>query len=141
MKAAISQYNQIKSEKGFTLIELVVAIVIIGVALPSIFSLYASLSAKASDSAVMDQMVALAQNKMEEIIGKKEADWAWYQNPSQFEVNESLPDSYQRVVTVNTVNNWGNSLLDAWEVAVSVTNPRIDNSYVLTVRFTKYYTE
>ncbi len=141
MKATMPQYNQIKSEKGFTLIELVVAIVIIGVALPSIFSLYASLSAKASDSAVMDQMVALAQNKMEEIIGKKEADWAWYKNPSQFAVNESLPDSYHRVVTVNTVNNWGNSMLDAWEIAVSVTNPRIDNNYVLTVRFTKYFTE
>ncbi len=141
MKAVTKRNIFIATEQGFTLIELIVAIVIIGVALPAIFSLYASLSAKASDGAVLDQMAALAQNKMEEIIAKKETDWTWYQDPTQFEVDESLADDYHRTVTVTAITNWGNAALNAWEVAVAVTNPRISNSYTLNVRLTKYYME
>ena len=133
--------DSLKAEWGFTLIELIVAIVIIGVALPAIFSLYASLSAKASDGAVLDQMAALAQNKMEEIIAKKEADWAWYQDPTQFEADERLADDYHRTVTVNTISNWGNAALNGWEVTVTVSNTRISNDYTLQVRLTKYYLE
>lgn len=133
--------RNLAAEKGFTLVELVVAIVIIGVALPAIFSLYASLSAKASEGAVLDKMAALAQNKLEEIIAKKESDWTWYQDPAQFEIDENLADDYHRTVTVNAISNWGNAALNAWEVTVSVSNPRISNSYTLNLRLTKYYLE
>lgn len=126
------------NQRGFSLIELVVAITIMGVALPAIFSLYASISARSSQSAVMDQMVALAQNKMEEIIAKKESDWTWYQDPTQFEVTENLPDHYTRSVSVTTVSNWGNAGIDAWQVTVQVGHPQMTNPYQLVTRFSKY---
>ena len=127
------------NQNGFSLMELVIAIILIGVTLPALLSLYANLSAKASDSAVMDQLVALTQRKMEEIVGFKENAWDWYLDPTQFEDSESLPDNYQRTVTVQTVSNWGNASLDGWDVIVSVTHPRLTSGYQLSVRFTKYH--
>ncbi len=127
------------NQNGFTLLELVIAIILIGVTLPALLSLYANMSAKASDSAIMDQLVALAQSKMEEIVGFKENTWDWYKDPTQFEVSESLPDSYQRTVTVQAVTGWGNASLDGWDVIVSVTHPRLTSGYQLSVRFTQYH--
>jgi len=142
MKASVydNPYKQrIKSEKGFTLIELLVAIVLIGVTLPAVFSLYASLSEHSVQSAIMDQLVTYGQEKMEEIIAIKSTNWDWYKTPNQFVEDESLPDDYHRSVMVNGVSNWGNASIDAWEVVVSVTHPRLSAPYKLTVRLSKYH--
>ncbi len=127
------------NQKGFTLIELVVVIILLGVSLPAIYSLYGSLSFHSVQSSVYDQLVAYAQDKMEEIIAIKEANWDWYKNPTQFEVDEDLADDFHRTVTVTTFSNWGNSLLDGWEIHVSITHPMIQSPYVLVTRFTKYH--
>jgi len=127
------------NENGFSLIELIVAIIIMGVALPAIFSLYASLSANSQRSATMDHMVEHAQNRMEEIIAQKEADTFWYKTPGQFDGTENLTDGYQRTVSSSAISNWGNASLSGWEITVQVSNPRVTNPYTISVRFTQYH--
>lgn len=137
----MARKNKINSESGFGLIEIVVSIVILGVALPVLISLYGSVSHKAVQSRFIDDMVTLAQDKMEEIIGYKEHHWDWYKNPQQFVSNENLADNYHRSVTVQQITNWGNASIDAWEVTVKITHPQFPNGYLLSTRFTKYYEE
>jgi len=127
------------AQQGYTLMELVIAIIIIGVALPAIFSLYGQISVRAAQSALMNQMVAYAEDKLEEIIGKKESHWDWYKNPAQFAADENLGKGYRRIVTVNKITNWGNARIEAWEVQVKVTHPQLPRGFALSVRLTKYH--
>ncbi len=131
--------NRILSEKGLSLIEIVVSIIILGVALPVLISVYGSVSTKAVQSRVIEKLVAYSQDKMEEIVGYKETHWDWYKNPQQFAVSENLANNYHRTVTVQQITNWGGALVNAWEVTVLVTHPQFPNGYKLTTRFTKYY--
>ncbi len=129
----------LKNEQGTSLIELIIAIILMGVALPSILGMMGLLSVQSARQSVMQNIIALAETKIEEITGRKEADWIWYRNPSQFETDESLPDGYHRSVSVTPLNSWGNASVQAWEVKVTVTHELVPDGYSLTVRFTKYY--
>ena len=131
-------FPTLKRQEGFTLIELVVMIILLGVAIPSIFALYSQLSVTATKSKVMDQMMAYGETKMEEIIATKEKNWNWYQTANQFAENVALPNDYNRTVSVQAINNWGNVGVDAWEISVTVTHPLINNNYELIVRLTQY---
>ena len=128
-----------RNEQGTSLIELVVVIVIVGVALPSLLSLLGMVSIHSAQNGVMERAIALAETKMEEIIGKKEATWNWYKNTTAFEVDETLPCGYRRVVTVTSISNWGSAALNAWEVNVTVSHQLLPNGYSLVVRLTKFH--
>ncbi len=128
-----------ENENGLTLIELVVVIILIGVALPSILSMMGLVSLHSVRNEVTEEAVSLAESKMEEIIGKKETRWDWYKDASQFEADETLPDGYQRVVEVTPVTGWGNAELDAWEIKVTVSHQLLPDGYSLVTRLTKYH--
>jgi len=125
-------------QEGFTLMELVVMIVLLGVAIPSVIYLYSQLSATSVKSSVLDQMMFYAESKMEEIIAIKEKNLNWDQTPNQFAEDINLPDDFHRTVTVQNITNWGNVNVPAVQVTVDVTHPLISNSYTLTVRLTPY---
>jgi type II secretory pathway pseudopilin PulG len=130
-----SSHNQ----SGATLMELVVMIIIMSVVFPVILNTISYISIHSTDFAIMDQAMVLAEQRMEEIIGQKEAQWNWYQNPSQFAATENLADGYVRTTTVSTLANWGFGAIDGWEVRVSVVQPqRLPNGYSLVVRLSKY---
>lgn len=128
-----------QSEYGYSLIELIIVIIIMGTALPAIISLYGRVVVYSSKSSVNDQMVAFAEEKMEEIIGFKEKNWNWYKNPARFVSSESLSDNYTRRVQVRKITNWGNARIEAWQVEVSVTNPLLPKGFTLSTRLTKYH--
>ena len=131
--------DTIKNERGYTLIELVIAIIILGVAFPAIIYLYGSVSLKSAQSSVMNQLVAYAEEKMETIIGYKETHWDWYKDVSIFNEDEDLGDGYSRRVRVTKITGWGNAGIDAWQINVKVTHPQVEEGYSLTLRLTKYY--
>jgi MSHA pilin protein MshD len=56
---------------GVTLVELIVALVIMGVALAGMVAVYASTTRASVDPVIVQQMQAIADNMMEEILLKR----------------------------------------------------------------------
>jgi len=127
-----------QNEYGYSLIELIIVILIMGVSLPAIISLYGRVVVHSAKSSVIDQTVAYAEEKMEEIIGFKENNWDWYKNPTRFVSSESLGEHFTRKVQVRKITNWGNARIEAWQVQVTVNNPQLPKGFTLTTRLTKY---
>ncbi len=129
----------LKNERGATLFELIVAIILVGVVLPSVVMLFADISLKSTKFSVTQKAVALARAKMEEIVGKKETNWDWYKQVDQFSGSENLGGGFHRTVTVQKINRWGRARIDAWQVTVNVTRELLPEGYTLVVRLTKYH--
>jgi len=62
--------NRHRHSAGVTLVELIVALVIMGVALAGVVAVYASTTRASADPVVVQQMQAIADNLMEEILMK-----------------------------------------------------------------------
>ena len=127
------------NQQGFTLIELIVTIVILGIAIPSLISVIALASLNSSKNGVLEKAVTIAEYKMEEFVQYKEANWDWYKNLNYFQSTESLDDGYTREATVKGISGWGNAGVDAYEISVTVTHSLLPNGYKLTTRFTIYH--
>lgn len=130
-----------KNENGYSLIELVVVITLLGLVLPSVFSLIAYVSVYSVQNTIRDRALTFAEQKLEEVIGQKEDQWDWYKNPAQFVVDEDLDDDFHRTLSVSSINNWGNAGIDAWEFNVLVSHPQLSDGVTLSVRLTKYHEE
>ncbi len=128
-----------KSQKGLTLIELIVVLVVIGIIFPTIFSLAGVFSVKATEYMLMQEANYLAEMKMEEILGFKTLNWDWYKRINKYVKTESLSRGFKRTVSVNKLKNWGKAGIDYWEVTVTVTHPKLKKGVNLAVRLTQYY--
>ncbi len=137
MKRLLSHLRN--SETGLTLMELIIALVLIGLIFPTFFSLAGMASVRATRFIHQQEAQYLAESKLEEIIGYKRLNWDWYKYISDFEGSESLSDGYERSVNVTKINRWGKAEIKGWQVTVSVTHPALDNPVSLTVRFSQYY--
>ncbi|MFL6634534.1 MAG: prepilin-type N-terminal cleavage/methylation domain-containing protein [Massilia sp.] len=62
--------NKIRRSAGVTLVELIVALVIMGVALAGMVAVYATTTRSSVDPVLVQQMQAIADNMMEEILMK-----------------------------------------------------------------------
>lgn len=136
---AIVLKNLWKGERGASLLEMIIVIILLGVALPAFLSIISGAARRSMQNDMLGQAVTLAEQKMEEIIAFKEANWDWYKNPSALNEVETLADGYKRTVTVTEVNNWGSINATAWEVTVKVEHSALPNGYKLVTRLTKYH--
>lgn len=59
----------LRRDSGMTLIELVVAIVVIGITLTSMLALLASISSRSAEAMVQTQSIAIARAYLDEILG------------------------------------------------------------------------
>jgi MSHA pilin protein MshD len=62
--------NRFRRSAGVTLVELIVALVIMGVALAGMVAVYTATTRSSADPVVVQQMQAIADNMMEEILMK-----------------------------------------------------------------------
>ena len=62
--------NRVRRSAGVTLVELIVALVIMGVALAGMVAVYTATTRSSADPVVVQQMQAIADNMMEEILMK-----------------------------------------------------------------------
>lgn len=128
-----------RSESGLTLIELVVALVLIGVIFPTFFSLAGMATVKASKFILLQRAQYFAESKIEEIVGFKQLNWDWYKNIETFAKTENLEDGFVRTVTITKLSKWGKGKIDCWQVTVKISHPNLENDLKLSIRLTKYY--
>jgi len=124
-------------QQGYTLLELVVMIVLLGVAIPSFLGLFSQISFISAKNKILDDMMVRCESRMEEIIAHRQRNWAWYKNPQQYAENTALTDNFTRTVTVTPISSWGSDNVSAWEVVVNVSHPNLPAGYSLTVRLTQ----
>lgn len=94
-----------KKRKGLTLIELVLVIVIIGIAIPPLLMLFSNLSWRGVRAEAISVATFLAEQCMEELISKP-------YNTTSYTCNSTLPAGYTRAISVNYTNLSGSNWTD-----------------------------
>ena len=107
--------------RGFTLIELIVAITIVSIAVTTILGAIAAVSSRSADAMLQQQAGAIADAYLEEIQQR------WVVDPNGTPPNMGrgswdLVDQYDGLVDVGAKDQFGNALsgLGAYTVSVSV---------------------
>ncbi|WP_312515651.1 prepilin-type N-terminal cleavage/methylation domain-containing protein [Stutzerimonas nitrititolerans] len=107
--AAFRQSNRLstlaahRKQRGLTLVELVITIVIIGIAAAALFSAMASITGRSADPMLRQQSLALAESYLEAISARPYAE---------------LPSTAQAQAAPIDLN--GNAILPSYRVAVAV---------------------
>ncbi|MFQ5863945.1 MAG: prepilin-type N-terminal cleavage/methylation domain-containing protein [bacterium] len=70
--------KKLKSSHGFTLIEVILIIVVLSIAIPSLMQLISSTLVNSNQSVIISQAIVYAQEKMEEIISDKKSPTKGY---------------------------------------------------------------
>ena len=107
--------------RGFTLIELIVAITIVGIAATTILGAIAAVASRSADSMLQQQAIAIAQAYLDEISQR------WVIDPNGTPPNTGrgswdLVDQYNGLVDVGAKDQFGNAIapLSAYTVSVNV---------------------
>lgn len=115
-------------QRGFTLIEMIVLLVVVAVAATALFGVFMQSSAASAHPLLREQAVAIAQGYLEEALLKE------FQDPDQAETGtceEANRSDFDDVPDYNCVNDLngardmfgvGLAGLDAYNVAVTVTD-------------------
>ena len=118
-------------QKGFTLIELIMVIVILGIALFPLLRLLSSVLVDTNSGDVLSQASFLAQSKLEKIISEKHAhgfDWVVAQYAYE---SETPVTGFVRTVSIDTTNMSLNQVRYAL-VQVSVSHSAMQDILVST---------
>ncbi|RMH65712.1 MAG: prepilin-type N-terminal cleavage/methylation domain-containing protein [Calditrichaeota bacterium] len=129
---------KLRKEQGFTLMEVIVVVVITGIALPSLFVLLGNISYASFSTRMMNTAVNLASSRMEEIQAFKDANWDWYKTIEDFETEESLNDGFTRTTTVEHIDDWDNTGYEAYQITIAVAHQKVENPYTVTMNLTLY---
>ena len=107
-------------QRGMTLVELVITIVVIGIAAAAMFSAMASITGRSADPMLRQQSLALAEAYLEAISARAYAD---------------LPAAAQAAQAAQDIN--GNAILPGYQVAVGVdTTVTLDGTPATRIRVT-----
>jgi MSHA pilin protein MshD len=107
--------------RGFTLIELIVAITIVAIAATTILGAIAAIASRSADAMMQQQAVAIGQAYLDEILQR------WVVDPNGTPLNTGrgswdLVDQYNGLLDVGAKDQFGNSIpaLSAYTVSISV---------------------
>lgn len=122
MSSALRGY--VSRQRGMTLVELVITIVIIGIAAAAMFSAMAAITGRSADPMLRQQSLALAEAYLESISARAYADLPTAVQPAQaardINGNPILP-GYLVAVAINTGATLDN--VQATRISVTVTDP------------------
>src|SRR2546423_1873123 len=108
-------------QRGFTLIELIVAITVVGIAATTILGTIAAVARRSADPMLQQQAIAIAQAYLDE-IGQR---WVVYPNgppPNTGRGSWNLVNQYNGLIDAGARDQFGNAIaaLSAYTVSVSV---------------------
>ena len=124
---------------GFSLIELVLAIVMTGIAFPGIVGLFVNVASNSLASEIMTTANLLAQEQIEIIIADKAGTGSGFgysaiTSAKYASVNPTSPfTAYQRTVSVTTQNLGGSASYPAKIVQVTVSHSMIPSVVLTTI--------
>lgn len=130
--------KKIRSQRGATLLELIISFIILGIALPAVILLIGHMGMHHGNNESVYHSISYANEKMEEILAFKKMNndlGVWADTITDFAGTETLADGSQRTVTVVAINNWINEgpvVRDAYRVDVMVV-PLLGPSHSVTV--------
>lgn len=122
----------LEDQEGISLIEIIILIIIVGVALPSLYTLNALIARYHAKNETIVQATSMADSRMEEIISFKKESQDWDKYISNYNENETLSGGFTRITKVTAVGGWGAEGLNGYEIEVTVTNTELENGYRLT---------
>jgi len=127
-------------ERGDSLVEIILVIVLLGIAIPPVLHIFSYNVSNSVDSEQYTKAVFFAEEKMEEILAaKREYQGSGYNNMIYHYLGqtEDVPEEgYTRTVRVDTTGKSWNGIPYA-EIRVVVHSPQID-SVALTAWVTDY---
>lgn len=129
--------NLIKDEHGVSLFEIVILIVIVGVALPALYTLNGIIARHHARNEIMSQAASLADSRMEEVLAFKNENNDWGKYISTYNLSETLTKGFTRKTAVTSISGWGAAGIDAYKIEVSVVHTELPNGYALTVMLAK----
>jgi len=125
-----------RREDGYSLIELVVTIIFIGVVFPGLIGFFTYVMDDSVRSEAISQAIALAQQQMEEIIADKNEitrGLSYVKSPGQY--GTIVVGLHTCSVSVNDTLI-GN--VAAVQVMITITNPLLNEDFNLRQLFTEY---
>ena len=128
-----------RNQRGYSLIEIIMVIIILAVAIPPLLSLFSESIVNSVDSEYMTEATLYAQQKMEEIIADKKAESAsrgydWVVTPGRYG-NDNPAEGFTRSVSITDGLDYNGIPYAKVEVTVSHEN-MVD--VVLTTWLTDY---
>lgn len=133
LKAFPIHKNQAQNSRGFTLVEVLLVIVVLGIAMPALMFLHSSLVQDSTDSVVLSKAVLYAEEKMEEIIADKRnpaKGYDWVVTPGNYP-NDVPASGYTRSVIIQTSGKIQNGVPYAF-VQVTVSHNEIPDLRLTT---------
>jgi prepilin-type N-terminal cleavage/methylation domain-containing protein len=123
-------------ENGYTLLELVLVIILVGVAFPGLLAFFTNSMQDSVKNEVITQAIILAQGKMEQITTDKHEPGRgmnYIKLSGQYPVETIGP--FVRSVTVQDVTLSG---VDGVKVSVSISHPSMSQEFTLNHFFSDY---
>jgi MSHA pilin protein MshD len=105
--------------RGLTLVELVVAITIVGIAVTTILGVFAAVATRSADAMMQQQAVAIAESYLSEILQR----WVVDPNgtpPNTGRASWDLVDQYNGLVDVGAHDQFGNAIASLSNYTVRV---------------------
>lgn len=133
------RYLKFKSFKGFSLIEMVLTIVMVGTALPGLIGMFATISNKSHQGELLTIANLLAIEQIEIILADKAGSGSGFGysniNSAKYaNVQPAAPfDSFNRTVTVQTVSS--GQFYEHKVITVTVTHSSMPNVVLKTAIF------
>lgn len=132
--------NIAKDNRGFTLLEVILVIVIIGIAVPPVLTLFTQNLTDSSESEAYTKATLYAVERMEEVLGDKRAvddgyGWSYILVTNQYP-NDTPETGFTRSVSIDTTGNSSGGVTYAL-IQVTVSHADINN-VVLTSWATNY---
>jgi Tfp pilus assembly protein PilV len=137
-KTPLSFKRLLGDSRGMTLIEVIIIVVVLGIAVPALMSLMSSTLFHSGKSAILSQSTMFAQERIEEIIADKKSDsrgYGYVVTPGRY-LSDSPASGFTRTVAVQTTGMTYNGVPYA-HVEVTVSHDDIPN-ITLSTWLTEY---